>query len=129
MQIAILIIGLRDPTKLYGFLLCRERSINHDLHVQSVLIAVLAISENLGRFGITNRFFCQQPCLIVLIVRISKLPAEFVVLNFPFQKIILIRKDCHLALANNQIFSNPLYFPALFIILIMKRRQIMIRLI
>lgn len=115
MQIAILIIGLRDPTKLYGFLLCRERSINHDLHVQSVLIAVLAISENLGRFGITNRFFCQQPCLIVL--------------NFPFQKIILIRKDCHLALANNRIFSNPLYFPALFIILIMKRRQIMIRLI
>ena len=71
----------------------------------------------------------QQPCLIVLIVRISKLPAEFVVLNFPFQKIILIRKDCHLALANNRIFSNPLYFPALFIILIMKRRQIMIRLI
>ena len=66
---------------------------------------------------------------IVLIVRISKLPAEFVVLNFPFQKIILIRKDCHLALANNRIFSNPLYFPALFIILIMKRRQIMIRLI
>lgn len=129
MQIAILIIGLRDPTKLYGFLLCRERSINHDLHVLSVLIAVLAISENLGRFGITNRFFCQQPCLIVLIVRISKLPAEFVVLNFPFQKIILIRKDCHLALANNRIFSNPLYFPALFIILIMKRRQIMIRLI
>ena len=122
MQIAILIIGLRDPTKLYGFLLSRERSINHDLHVQSVLIAVLAISENLGRFGITNRFFCQQPCLIVLIVRISKLPAEF-------QKIILIRKDCHLALANNRIFSNPLYFPALFIILIMKRRQIMIRLI
>ena len=65
----------------------------------------------------------------VLIVRISKLPAEFVVLNFPFQKIILIRKDCHLALANNRIFSNLLYFPALFIILIMKRRQIMIRLI
>ena len=60
--------------------------------------------------GITNRFFCQQPCLIVLIVRISKLPAEFVVLNFPFQKIILIRKDCHLAFANNRIFSNlPLF--------------------
>ena len=92
MQIAILIIGLRDPTKLYGFFFCWKVGINHDLHVQSVLIAVLAISENLGRFGITNRFFCQQPCLIVLIVRISKLPAEFVVLNFPFQKIILTKK-------------------------------------